>query len=260
MKLLDNSKLEAISEALTVETGDCKISGKVESYSCKMAGNDKRLFKLISSENGQSPNDLQALSPPQSGFSLSPGQMLQLSNSNSGEEASGPLCHTCSRRMIFYLIATLNASFHPDYDFSDAKSHEFSREPSSNWTVNAVDTNLYSVLGEMYTGLKSKLWSAINDEIQLNECEVYSYNTDLESDPFGEEGVLWSFNYFFYNKKLKRILFVTCRATSKSAIASGDSGIGFDLHADNDYDDLYVEDEDEYEEYNLGQRSTTAVN
>lgn len=40
----------------------------------------------------------------------------------------------------------------------------------------------------------------------------YSYNPDLDSDPYGEEGSLWSFNYFFYNKKMKRILFFTCRA------------------------------------------------
>lgn len=41
---------------------------------------------------------------------------------------------------------------------------------------------------------------------------VCSYNPDLDSDPFGEEGSLWSFNYFFYNKKLKRIVFFTCRS------------------------------------------------
>ena len=39
-----------------------------------------------------------------------------------------------------------------------------------------------------------------------------SYNPDFESDPFGEEGSLWSFNYFFYNKKMKRILFLSCHA------------------------------------------------
>lgn len=38
----------------------------------------------------------------------------------------------------------------------------------------------------------------------------YSYNPDLDSDPYGEEGSLWSFNFFFYNKKLKRILFFSC--------------------------------------------------
>lgn len=56
------------------------------------------------------------------------------------------------------------------------------------------------------------MWSAIDDEISLENCDIYSYNPDLVSDPFGEDGCLWSFNYFFYNKKLKRIVFFTCRA------------------------------------------------
>lgn len=43
-----------------------------------------------------------------------------------------------------------------------------------------------------------------------------SYNSDF-SDSYGEEGSLWSFNYFFYNKKLKRIVFFTCQALSPTA-------------------------------------------
>jgi hypothetical protein len=60
--------------------------------------------------------------------------------------------------------------------------------------------------------LGASLWVAINDEISLEDCDIYSYNPDLASDPFGEVGCLWSFNYFFYNKRLKRIVFFTCRA------------------------------------------------
>ena len=41
-----------------------------------------------------------------------------------------------------------------------------------------------------------------------------SYNPDLASDPYGEEGCIWSFNYFFYNKKIKRIVFFSCRAAT----------------------------------------------
>lgn len=40
----------------------------------------------------------------------------------------------------------------------------------------------------------------------------YSYNPDLISDSFSEDGTLWSFNYFFYNSKLKRVVFFTYRA------------------------------------------------
>lgn len=35
-----------------------------------------------------------------------------------------------SRKTLFYLVSTLNASFNPDYDFSSCGSDEFSKEPS----------------------------------------------------------------------------------------------------------------------------------
>lgn len=56
----------------------------------------------------------------------------RLSKSQGGED-EGPLSDKCSRKTLFYLIATLNESFRPDYDFSTARSHEFSREPSLSW-------------------------------------------------------------------------------------------------------------------------------
>ncbi|NXW09546.1 MAF1 polymerase, partial [Fregetta grallaria] len=160
----------------------------------------------------------------------------RLSKSQSGDE-EGPLSDKCSRKTLFYLIATLNESFRPDYDFSAAKSHEFSREPSLNWVVNAVNCSLFSAVREDFNALKPHLWDAVDEEICLSECDIYSwggsgagagrrarrgvphasacccsYNPDLDSDPFGEDGSLWSFNYFFYNKRLKRIVFFTCRS------------------------------------------------
>lgn len=118
MKLLENSKFEAINNALSIKTGDSAIVGRIESYSCKMAGTDKALYKRFTSEtNGVGPHDLQALSPPQALFDMSPNMGR---GSNSGDENS-MLCDTISRKSLFYLIATLNAAFEPDYDFSDAK-------------------------------------------------------------------------------------------------------------------------------------------
>lgn len=46
---------------------------RIESYSCKMAGNDKQFYKRFNAEQGTTPQDLQALSPPQSGLGISPG-------------------------------------------------------------------------------------------------------------------------------------------------------------------------------------------
>ncbi|XP_038616177.1 repressor of RNA polymerase III transcription MAF1 homolog [Tachyglossus aculeatus] len=222
MKLLENSSFEAINSQLTVETGDAHIIGRIESYSCKMAGDDKHMFKQFCQE-GQ-PHVLEALSPPQtSGISPS-----RLGKSQGGED-EGPLSDKCSRKTLFYLIATLNESFRPDYDFSTARSHEFSREPSLNWVVNAVNCSLFSAVREDFTALKPQLWDAVDEEICLSECDIYSYNPDLDSDPFGEEGSLWSFNYFFYNKRLKRIVFFSCRSISGSTYTRSEAGNELDM-------------------------------
>ncbi len=183
-------------------------SFRIESYSCKMAGQDKRLYKTLSQLSERAPTDLQALSPPQTYSPHSPSRcgsltrtsvpsllvmeqivenittsqlcnenvswqdvstrwprplvdptqivsviqtllfatasskvgidltetnaavFRQLSRSSTSDDGEGPLCDTISTKTLFYLISTLNASFNPDYDFTSAKSEEFSKEPS----------------------------------------------------------------------------------------------------------------------------------
>lgn len=51
-------------------------SNRVEAYSCKMVASDKRLYKTMHAEPGTSPNDLQALSLPQSLTSQSPNCLM----------------------------------------------------------------------------------------------------------------------------------------------------------------------------------------
>ncbi|XP_055007120.1 repressor of RNA polymerase III transcription MAF1 homolog isoform X2 [Boleophthalmus pectinirostris] len=230
MKLLENSSFEALSSRLCVETGESRILGRIESYSCKMAGDDKHMFKQFCQEG--EPHVLEALSPPQSTSTISPNQLAK-----SSEDGENPLSDKCCRKTIFYLITTLNESFRPDYDFSAARAHEFSREPSLNWVVNAVNSSLFSAVGEDFNSVGPELWNSIDQEINLQSCDIYSYNPDLDSDPFGEEGSLWSFNYFFYNKKLKRIVFFTCRSVS---VLSG-YGLG---SLDNELD-MELDDEEE---------------
>ena len=84
--------------------------------------------------------------------------------------------------MLFYLISTLNASFQPDYDFSDAKSEEFSREPNLQLVIDAIDSGLGGVLGESYGHFKVQLWAAIEQEIQLSDCVVYRCDYVIEID------------------------------------------------------------------------------
>ncbi|NXW96592.1 MAF1 polymerase, partial [Larus smithsonianus] len=95
--------------------------------------------------------------------------------------------------------------------------------------VNAVNCSLFSAVREDFNALKPHLWDAVDEEICLSECDIYSYNPDLDSDPFGEDGSLWSFNYFFYNKRLKRIVFFTCRSISGYAYTRSEAGNELDM-------------------------------
>ena len=57
------------------------------------------------------------------------------------------------------------------------------------------------------------MWQLIDKEMNLRECSVYCYAP--EEDPYdGEEGAIWSFNYFFFNKAKKRVCYIYLRGLS----------------------------------------------
>lgn len=227
MKLLENSKLDAISSTLSIDTPVCDIKTRVESYSCKMAGDPKKLYKQLRNEPGTSPHDLEVLGPSQmksphynSSFLTTPPQFLHtnpLARSISSDDES-PLVQTIPRKILIYLISTLNAAFQPDYEFSSCTSQDFSRETNFELLKTEVDSRYLSSIGDSYRALSPQLWSIIDEEINIKESEIFSYRPDGTSDPFSESGIIWSFNFFFHNRKLRRILFLTCRADCKTAM------------------------------------------
>ncbi|XP_076469997.1 repressor of RNA polymerase III transcription MAF1 homolog [Babylonia areolata] len=105
-----------------------------------MAGNDKRLFKVLSEENREAPGGCRhsPLPSPPLGPVLSPTAQAVViavkygSSCEMDDNFAGglQLCDTISTKTLFYLISTLNASFSPDYDFSKTKSEEFSKDPA----------------------------------------------------------------------------------------------------------------------------------
>ncbi|KAF9977546.1 RNA polymerase III-inhibiting protein maf1 [Actinomortierella ambigua] len=216
MKFLEYAVIDAINNALVVETPECKVYGRVEPYSCKAAGSDKKLYKQIEVKYDT------ANSPPEdSSFRdiISP---------------FGPLNQPASRRTLFYLIGTLNASF-PDYDFSDAKPEQFRKEPSVAIVINSINAILFQHGNERVVK-DLRMWEAIDHLIDFEDTDVYSYNPEPDSDPNDEEGggTLWSFNYFFFNRKLKRIVFLTMRGVSYDApLEEGEDDFS-DMSADED--------------------------
>ena len=165
---------------------------RLESYSCKMAGNDKKLYKQLSHQDSNGSSNLQALSPPQTfvgsplvttGSPLSPTgvpavliRTVSGNSTHSQGDCCGPqFCDTISNKTLFYLQSTLTASYQPDYDFSNTKSEEFSRVPSLKWVMDAVKSNLSAAAGEQFTTLELELWAAVDKEIKLSECDIYRY-------------------------------------------------------------------------------------
>lgn len=158
-----------------------------------MAGDCKKLYKQMHDEKtGTSPNDLQMLGPPSTldklGVSPTMGSSPPISTyirSTSGTSTNlldeqlfsefSKSCHAnidiVSRKTLFYLISTLNASYQPDYDFSNSPSSEFSKEPSFEFVLKSVENCLATV--EVYTRAKQQLWDAIDKEICLVDCEFY---------------------------------------------------------------------------------------
>ncbi|KAF9909609.1 RNA polymerase III-inhibiting protein maf1 [Linnemannia zychae] len=234
MKFLEYAGIDAINSALVFETPECKVYGRVEPYSCKAAGADKKLYKQI--EIKYDPSNSPPDSTDPSGASSSFRNIIS---------PFGPLDQPASRRTLFYLIGTLNASF-PDYDFSDAKPEQFRKEPSVSMVVNSVNSTLLNH-GNERAVKELRIWDSIDNLIDFEDSDVYSYNPESDSDPNDEEGAgtLWSFNYFFFNRKLKRIIYFTMRGVSYGAPSEegdeddfsdlSDDDVGFASHRRKSY-------------------------
>jgi hypothetical protein len=233
LKYIPITELDNINAALNFETVDCRIEGSCDVYTTKAAGSDKKLYKNIEHTLESQYESLlrfsASLSPPEA---ITAAPSLNLSRSS----PFGPLSQISSRRTFAYLIATLNAS-HPDYDFSyNLKPSDFRRERSLRSVMNTLDTTLFNLQPKPPTfngpphwtseitpasGITPnptqkwgpRMWRAIDKEMDLKECSIYTYRPD--EDPYDEEeGVIWSFDYFFFNKIRKRVCYIYLRGLS----------------------------------------------
>ena len=82
---------------------------------------------------------------------------------------------------------------------------------SPHWSSHVTSTVLLPFVGTDAWG--PRMWRLIDNEMTLKECSIYCYSP--EEDPYdGEEGEIWSFNYFFFNKTRKRVCYIYLRALS----------------------------------------------
>lgn len=130
MKYIEVPELSRLAQALCHEGPECSVRTRIEAYSCKPIGRDKRLARELE----QTYADEVAHSPPLPSF-VEPE--LELAS------AFGQLDKHATRKTLYQLIATLNVAF-PDHDFSAVRPGQFTREPSGASVLSALSTTLIS--------------------------------------------------------------------------------------------------------------------
>ncbi|TKY50932.1 Repressor of RNA polymerase III transcription MAF1-like [Spatholobus suberectus] len=190
MKFLECAALDRLNDFLgNLNLGERTIKGCLEAYSCKHAGTDKKLSISLESE------------------------ILDYLGKSSDTDSSSPdqsLLTRSSRRTLVYLVLTLYHMY-PDYDFSAVKAHQFFAEESWDSFKQVFDTYMFEASKEWAetvggASLLDTLFKALDEVVKLVDCEIYSYVPDSEADPLVDRGAIWSFNFLFYNRKLKRIV------------------------------------------------------
>ncbi|KAH7102727.1 Maf1-domain-containing protein [Auriculariales sp. MPI-PUGE-AT-0066] len=204
MKYLEYPELSHLSRTLTHESGECTVHTRIEAYSCKSVRHEKRLFKALEHTYAEDAALASSHSPPGSGPDVT---------------AFGPMDKHSSRKTLYLLIATLNASF-PDRDFAGTQAHHFRREENGNHVLSALSTTLAqrtsshgdaaarsyssyppsdslsaspttttlfrtgSPLGRP-TGaaVHPALFKMMDEIIGVADCEVYSFQPDGDDDP-----------------------------------------------------------------------------
>ncbi|KAL0251089.1 hypothetical protein GEMRC1_000303 [Eukaryota sp. GEM-RC1] len=128
-----------------------------------------------------------------------------------GSLSESPISSTdISVKSLSYLISTLNLLY-PYYDFSSVRLSQFTKVDPPATAIAHLQNIFYENLADnSFNDLAFSFYSILEDTIDPWECEVFSYTPEvgIDSDPLTDNGSLWSINYFFHNKKLRRLLFL----------------------------------------------------
>ncbi|VFQ95255.1 unnamed protein product [Cuscuta campestris] len=203
MKFLEYTPLDHISDFLShVNLGERTVKGSLEAYSCKHTGTDKKLS--LSLEN----------------------EILDYLGKSSDSDSSSPIDYLCcrsSRKTLIYLLLTLN-HIYPDHDFSAVNCQQFFTEENWDSFKQTFDTYMFEASKEWFetnkdSPLLETLYKALDEVVKISECEIYSYNPEADADPYHEKGTLWAYHFFFYNRRLKRVVSFRFNCVSNLALA-----------------------------------------
>lgn len=209
MKYLENIALENISKEINSCEfgGSLLLRGRVEVYSTKKTSDDKKHSKLLLSKH-------------------------------SVESSPGSICSEDSNlfKSLMDLIQTLNAA-QLDHDFSQLTLASFTRLKVQE-AIYQINSKLSEVTLQNPMFLHT-LWKEFDNALDnhVYDCDVFAL-TDPNYVNNVDDGVHWSFHYFFYAKDVKRIGYLNCQAVYKHRCFPDIT----DMDAENEDDDWDVYD------------------
>ncbi|GAW79789.1 repressor of RNA polymerase III transcription MAF1 [Plasmodium gonderi] len=113
------------------------------------------------------------------------------------------------KSILSNIINILNYVF-PDYEFKYLNNSNLKHIKNMNTVIDNINYNLFYVIENIYHGFNKRTWKILKELIDFKYCDVYTYLNDTDNDPYVDKESISSFNYFFFAKKNKRILFISC--------------------------------------------------
>lgn len=227
MKFLESSEMDVFAQTLVTGAIDCVIDFKLETYSSKMVTSEKKQWKsndksVIWGERQPlgSYEEMVMSASPSVGHNHRLRHLSERSCSGSDNDFDNNdylIKDSISRKRLYDLTQVLNSSF-PDHDFTNANSEAFALVNYTDLS-RLVDMKLETIVRD-YHVRREELWGLIDEAIVPSDCQIYSFKSQFEDDPFTEDGCIWALAFIFYNKALKRFVILTIRCLSKQADTS----------------------------------------
>ena len=253
MKYLVSQGIEELNIVFSRVNGE-GVVGRAESYSCKPSTRDKRMEKSLDAELRREISESPELTglhvptaeaaggvpiPSQSELEGMAGGGMVMAGSPVTDTTFGSLLDAHNRKMMIHLIEVLNMMF-PDYDFSALRAHHFERL-SLEEVSTRMDEYLQPLFARTYaTSVRPRIDQTLEGEICPGECDVFSYIPDSSYSLLFADS-LWSFNVFFYNRRLKRVVFLFFMASPSLSYPSPDAP----YDGDAGYDSFHILDDDD---------------
>ncbi len=64
--------------------------------------------------------------------------------------------------------------------------------------MNALDSQLFTMVGDTFGTLRTQLWNTVDEEINLADCDIYRFSTSPISNPL--HSFVWRTSQLFSEK------------------------------------------------------------